>query len=333
MKKIFLLIFTSLVSISTCYSQDLHKLIKSGDDINYLFNGYMSPFANGMGKALNSGWYNSAEIHGLLGFDITVGASLAMAPDDAKSFTIYQKDLHTLNLNGKESMEAPTFFADDDAEGVKLYTGVPGLLNIETLTTPAGVGMALAASVAPQLSLGIGFDMELQARFLPNISIGDMGEVGLWGLGLRYDVLEQIPVAEFIPFLHISANIAYSELGSKIAVESSDLGSGDFETTVSSMTTNLAVSGDFPFITLYGSVGYGWNSTDMKLKGEYTVLEVQGVKTKINDPVDFSSDISDLRYTAGLKLKMGFIHFFGDYTKDGEYNVINTGISISTNFL
>jgi hypothetical protein len=340
MKKIILLLCAILALNTTSFSQDLDKLLNSGDDLGYLFKGYMNPFAEGMGKALNSGWYNTADVHDVLGFDITIGASLSMAPEEAKTFLIKNSDMSSLKLaNGKSQDYAPTFYGEEK-DGPNLnFKGLPDVIN-QSLTLPAGTGMEFAASIAPQIGIGIPWGTELQLRYFPTVSIGDMGEVGLWGFGIRHDLMQHIPIADKIPFVNLSLNLAYASIGSTIDVNAgSNVGNGDFETNVSSFTTNLCASVDIPFLTIYASAGYGTNNFDMKLKGKFTVYDTEKFNslnpgddippTTITDPLDESSSFSDMRFTGGMKLKFFLVHIFADYTVDGDYGVANLGMAIS----
>ncbi len=73
----------------------------SMDDLTQLFasNGksYLQPLATGFGTAMNSGLYNTAKTHGILGFDIQFKIGMGLAPAEKPSQTTYQFDLSTLD--------------------------------------------------------------------------------------------------------------------------------------------------------------------------------------------------------------------------------------------
>ena len=55
-----------------------------------------------------------------------------------------------------------------------------------------------------QASVGLVKGTELSMRYSPNLSLGDAGTFGLWGVGLKLGVSEWIPVIEKIPVFHFS---------------------------------------------------------------------------------------------------------------------------------
>lgn len=58
---------------------------------------YLQPLATGFGTAVNSGLYNTAKTHGMLGFDVQLKIGMGLAPADKASETTYEFDLSTLD--------------------------------------------------------------------------------------------------------------------------------------------------------------------------------------------------------------------------------------------
>lgn len=316
-----LIIFCSIIG----NSQDIEGLFKAPKiDLNYLFDGYMSPFGKAFGKAMNAGWYNTAKVHSFLGFDITIGVPIAMVPSSDKTFTISDSKLTTLKLVDKSKNEAQTFFGKNES-GAKLSAA-----NFSEFNMPVGTGLAMAFAIAPQIGFGLPMGFEIKARFIPQINFGDKGKVGLWGLALRHDVLQYIPIVDKLPFLNLSAMVAYSNLKSNISLSQNTNSSGqEFKTDISAWTTNIAASADFPFISLHASLGLGGVSSSMDLNGNFDIKNDEGIIKTESNPLSFDKSYTDFRANAGLKFKIFLWHIFTDYTYDGGYNIVTVGTAIS----
>ena len=89
MKKIKLLLSVALIATSVqLFGQgQIVDFLKAGQaDANALSQAYLLPYGEMLGVNLNSGWYNSAKVHKVGGFDITLSASYTKAPSSKKSF-------------------------------------------------------------------------------------------------------------------------------------------------------------------------------------------------------------------------------------------------------
>ena len=79
----------SVMTVGTGFSQigDIGIILSGGvEDAEKMLTEYLRPLANSLGANLNGGWYNTAKVHGTLGFDITFSVSTAFAPDDSKLY-------------------------------------------------------------------------------------------------------------------------------------------------------------------------------------------------------------------------------------------------------
>lgn len=76
--------------ITTSQAQEsVANIFKSGvDDLNAIGNGYLKPFGNGFATGLGSNWYNTADVHSVLGFDLTIGANAVFAPKEDQTFNL-----------------------------------------------------------------------------------------------------------------------------------------------------------------------------------------------------------------------------------------------------
>ena len=74
LRAIILGICLSVLTIGAGFGQyeDMGLILVGGvADAEQILDGYVQPLANSLGANLNGGWYNTAKVHGTLGFDIT----------------------------------------------------------------------------------------------------------------------------------------------------------------------------------------------------------------------------------------------------------------------
>ncbi|NJM93781.1 MAG: hypothetical protein HC842_03190, partial [Cytophagales bacterium] len=132
------------------------NILRAGEsDANKIASAYMSPMLNAVGHSLNTNWNNTAKPHKLLGFDFTVGLSLAQAPSSLQGFEFRNSDYNVLKVLNAEPMEEqisgtdyytasfdnnatfnlPTIIGDPD--GTQLHP--VGEVNNQNVTTKEGI--------------------------------------------------------------------------------------------------------------------------------------------------------------------------------------------------
>ena len=352
------LLFAGLTCQST-YAQidQLGKLLTGGkDDAIKLSEAYLSPFTNAFGATLNSGWYNTARPHRFPGFDLTLSLNVAIIPDGAKSF-----DVNALGLSSAASVSGssltPTIAGSSDAVRPELvYTENVGGTDYELARYRLPEGTGLGFIPAPTLQLGIGLPLgtDIIGRFVPTVNVGDVGSIGLWGVGIKHSLKQYIPVVEKLPVLNLSVMAGYTKFYTSADLDFSpeDVGAVDNTTgavnfnnqvldfSVSSFTANIVVSADIPFFTAYGGLGINSTATNLKMTGWYPVpvINPDTLVPEVRDfnvlrnPVDakLSGDSAGIkpRITAGVKLKLAVLHIHFDYTYS-NYSVIAGGLGIS----
>ncbi|MDR4988395.1 MAG: hypothetical protein RG741_06110, partial [Bacteroidales bacterium] len=208
----------------------------------------------------------------------------------------------------------------------------------------------------PMIKLGVGLPkgIEINGRFIPTISYEDLS-TNLWGLGIKYDVLQHFGLIDRVPFLNASVFGAYTRMnfssdldfqksiyGNTIGGIPIEGGQANYEDqkldiNISGFTTSALVSVDLPVITLFGGLGYSKSTTNAGLLGEYPLL-----KTGINNANEVTVSIEDIsnpitlefvnqsgvQMTAGLRVKLAVITLHASYTY-ANYNLITAGLGIS----
>ncbi len=334
---------------------ELVGFIKGGiGDGEKLIQAYIEPLGNGMGANLNGGWYNTAKVHRTLGFDLTFTITAARVPESATSFDIAQLGLQKLQLKPGESSIAPTF-AGDLGGGPALHFVEEGMdFPLVEFNTPGGVDVPFYPMPMIKVGVGLPKGFEINGRFVPKISYEDLS-TNLWGIGLKYDVLQHFGLINRVPFLNVSVMGAYTKMnfGSDLDFQKSIYGSEiggvpieggqavyedqSLDINLSGFTTTAIVSYDLPVITLFGGLGYSKSTTNVDLLGDYPLIAAE-----VNNDNDVSIFIEDftnplalefenhsgLQMTAGLRIKLAVITLHASYTR-ANYSLITAGLGIS----
>jgi len=330
MKRIKLLLVFALIATSAqLFGQSqIIDFLKAGQaDANKLSEAYLLPYGEMLGVNLNSGWYNSAKVHKVGGFDFTISASYTKAPSSKKSFdpnaiglseyTIPQGTGNAPTMAGSEN-ESMTFAISEPNTGISL-----GTMDV----TGAGADMFISPMV--QAAVGLPFHTEIMGRFMPTVSYGDFGKAGLWGLGVKHSIKDYIPFVKRVPFLQASVLAAYTDFDAKLGVsnigsigaaEEIGKGAGELQTSAGAFTTRLLIGVNVPVVSFYTGLGYGTTTSNFDLVGEFTGYE--------GSPIALEYKTNGFDFNAGMRIRLAIISLHADYTV-GEYSVITAGIGIN----
>lgn len=329
--KSFTLALIMLFSTSI-YAQfgQLGSILSTGqDDAEKIFDSYLSPYANGMGAALSTGWYNSAKPHKLGGFDVTVSFNLAFIPSADQSY-----DANDLNLgdptNGLtvaiDGASSPTAAGKKNAGQTITYnqnvlgTDVP----ITSFNLPKGTGFAYTPMPMLQVGIGLVKGTELDFRYSPNLEWGNGSKIGLWGIGAKHSIKQWIPALKKLPILDLTLQGGYTKLKSTTGLNFQpsvyqDMGvikpgdifiespgyydNQELLLDISNLTVNILASADFKIINIYGGVGISNTKSQLQLTGNYPKPELVNPSTStqlqlteetaLTDPIDLSVESSD----------------------------------------
>jgi len=350
--------FFSLMFPLNAQLGDIGTLVAGGPkDAELLLQNYLKPFGNALGANLSAGWYSTAKSHNLLGFDITLSTSVAFVPQadrmfDASRLALTNSGNVSAHVTGTSS---PTFSGKREAgqEITYIYTYNSTPYEIAKYKTPQGTGLTFLPS--PMLKLGIGLikGTEIMGRYVPKVGLGKFGDFSLWGVGIKHELKQYIPVLSRVPILNISLMGGYTKMnsGANITVTPDDLGitpsnppSPDtwknqrMDLGVSNWTVNLLVSADLPIIAVYGGAGVSSSKTALKLKGNFPIPTLNTTTAQVEvqplaNPIDISIEgkdggITKPRLNAGFKLKLGLLHINFDYIY-ANYSIATAGFGIS----
>lgn len=349
MKRI-LILCVFLGSVQFLYAQtDVVEFIKAGAaDANKLFQPYLEPYAFALGDGLNNGWYNSADTHKFLGFDLAVSASAIQIPNSAKTFDLSAINFSSLTIASGGTI-APTI-AGSDANGPTLIVSDDQGNELASFKSPPGTGVDIVPVPMAQLTLGILPNTDLSVRYIPTVDIAldqDNMEIGMIGIGIKNNFMKTVTALKDLPF-----DAAFFAGYSKIDAESSlsftpeDYGSGYTSVTFvnaddqflkissSSLKFGLIVSKKLGPLTVFGSVSQNSSKSTVDLVGKYPVVTalsngdlVISDEDALYDPIALEFNNSNLSMDAGIRLKLAFLSIFGSVSKS-QYTSINAGISL-----
>src|SRR5690554_3572576 len=316
-----LLVFLLLLPVGLKAQKQVTDFLEMGvEDARIVSEVYLQPYGEMLGKSLNGGWYNSAGVHRIGGFDLTFGVNMAMVPDVGKTF-----DVAALlpQMSAEWSLEDPNLYMAPTAAGSMTEALRPGLVHESgvELELPNGSGFDKLPAPMVQAAVGLPWDTEVAVRFIPSTSLGDAGKINLYGFGVKHSLKQYIPFLKRMPMLQSSLMLGYTRLGSDVGVSYAGGSDQQLEITSGAFTSRLLVGLNMPILALYTGVGYGTTNSDFALKGDFGPALGQ-------DPFTLGYTTNGVDFNAGLRLRFGFFAIHGDYTF-GDYSMLSAGVGIN----
>ncbi len=327
MKKLRTLSLALLFTAGAGHFQQAHgqaaviDVLGSGvSDADKLLNAYFQPFGESFSIGLGQNWYNSAKPLKLLRFNVQVGASLLMVPTEKQVFNPQALGMQNLRPLGNS---APTVFGSGQGPAYELSVDDPSnpgqRLVVDTIDgITQGLGLSMNAVPFAQFNLGLVKGTEVSVRFVPTLDLSTLGagsgSFGLWGVGVKHDIFQWIPVLNKLPF-SVSGYFNYSKLsfdlgvnlpgpegkvydpytaptpGSEPPVVGFDYTSGTagnyanqaIAMDASSMGFGIIASKKLLFVTPYLSLGFQNAKFSLRTAGDYAILSGMAVNG-VTDP-------------------------------------------------
>lgn len=283
-------------------------------DFRVLSKAYLEPFGKSFGTSLNNGWYNSAAPHKLFGFDITFNTAVVLPASGDREYDVSKLDLKYWELSDPANSMAQSV-TGDKTSGPTLTDKATGLAS---MPLPQGANLRFVSAPIVQIGVGLPFHTEVIGRFFPKVDMGSMGKFSLWGVGVKNEFKEFIPGFKKVP-IDISILLGYTKFKSTFEVANNQ--NLNFEAT--GFTGRLLISKSIPVLTVYAGAGYNKSTTNVALKGTYTVGAVS-----LTDPLDLEFKNTGFIANVGLRIKLALIAFHFDYAFS-DYGVFNAGVGIN----
>lgn len=340
MKK-FVLVIATIALFTNVKAQEgdgLEAILLAGGDTEKLVQAYMNPAMKGLIFGMNSGWYHTAKVHKVLGFDITIGLNASVVPTEDEIFRFADLGLTSVTADRADS---PTVGGPNSNLANVTFNGTVDGQNVSaTFTMPGGIKDDVPLNAMPtpavQVAVGLPWKLEGTLRLVPQVGDDDV-KGNLLGIGVKKEITSWFGPMDKTP-LHVSLFAAYTSMSVdyNIQNESSINGSNQrAEFDLSAYTVEAIGSLNFPFINIYGGFGYSTGTSDLKMLGTYELEYDTGnpapndtVTDTVVDPLNMEFDASGFKTTLGARISLGFFKIFGSYTFQ-EYNTFNAGIALS----
>lgn len=346
-KKYLLLISTIILTFSTKAQGGLENILFADiTDANKLTREYIRPASEAFIYGMSSSWYHTAKVHGILGFDISIGGNFSFSGNDKKNF-----DISALNLTNKITQSpttSPTIFGESSTtNGFEITIPANSDQDInggnhpelkKKFTMPNGIGDDLPLNGVPtptiQASVGLPGKFEATLRFVPEIG-GDEANAKLFGLGIKKEITNWFGPLDSTP-LHISLMGAFTNMTVSHEIKNPDSNgvsviNGETELKLNSYTIQALASLNLPFINIYGGIGYINGSSTLNISGTYT-LDYQGsgvtYTKKVIDPLNLDYNVGGITTTLGARISLGFFKLYTSYSFQ-EYSTANLGVAFS----
>ena len=313
MPRIILIFLLSFFTIKS-YTQ---VKIENINDAQAFLQEYLSPLGNGLGAITNNGWYNSARPHRLLGFDATFTLSLLNISEEHKIF-----DPNSIVNFSSSETSTPTIIGSGDGALVQ-YNGEEFKLPNQTKLFPT---LAL-----PNFNFGLGVlkKTEINGRFIPNykynLGFFGKGEIGMWGVGFKHDVLQWIPILGNAIPISLSLQAGHTQLNSKLSILDQDV-----NIDVQATNFNIILSRKILMLTGYTSVGYNFSTTTFTAGENISNTESFNLnQLEVDLPIEMKfENNNEFRANVGLRFNLAVIAIHANHTFS-KYPVTTLGLGLS----
>ena len=313
MPRIILIFLLSFFTIKS-YTQ---VKIENINDAQAFLQEYLSPLGNGLGAITNNGWYNSARPHRLLGFDATFTLSLLNISEEHKIF-----DPNSIVNFSSSETSTPTIIGSGDGALVQ-YNGEEFKLPNQTKLFPT---LAL-----PNFNFGLGVlkKTEINGRFIPNykynLGFFGKGEIGMWGVGFKHDVLQWIPIIGNAIPISLSLQAGHTQLNSKLSILDQDV-----NIDVQATNFNIILSRKILMLTGYTSVGYNFSTTTFTAGENISNAESFNLnELEVDLPIEMKfKNNNEFRANIGLRFNLAVIAIHANHTFS-KYPVTTLGLGLS----
>lgn len=351
MKKLMLFVFCGLLFQVAHTQNAVVEFLKAGkNDASSLVQAYLNPYAMALGDGLNNGWYNSAATHKLFGFDVSVTVSAIQIPQSETTF-----DLTKIGLSNHVTLEdpakkiAPTV-AGAEVDGPQLRINDLSGNKIGSFSTPKGLGLDIVPVPMAQIGFGLLPHTDVIGRFVPEMKYdnsGDEMKIGFWGVGVKHNFKEWIPILKALPFdAAVFASYSAIDAQSEISFDPDDFNDGNVKLTFPDNTSQkltfdtkttkygLILSKKLGVLTIFGGIGQSTSETSIDVLGKYvveTTFQSGGTtyttKDNLDDPIALNFESKNVCVDAGLRIKLAFFSIFGSVNR-AEYTSYNAGFSL-----
>lgn len=314
------------------------ELLKSNTaDATKLSRAYLSSLFTGAGVGLNSGWYNSAKAKNLGKFDVSIQASIALVPQNDRSFDVSALGLspNTRLANPNDKFSPTAFGKDVSGPVLNIYNNQGNPLT--SIRLPQGAGISFVPSPQIQATVGIIKNTDVSLRYSPKVGSDDLGKMEVLGFGIKHEITDLLfpgKTEKIIP-IDIAIGLAYSRINyNRTFAKADQLNESNstqdlkqrIEGKFSGYTADIIVSKKMAAFTPFASLSYNTSKTDFGILGDYIIQTGINQYETVKDPITIKqTDLAALRANIGFSLHLAFFRLYGAYGIS-KYQVFTGGI-------
>ena len=304
---------------------------------------YVDPLAESLGADLNTGLFHTASTgKKILGVNVYIGfkVSASLLDNSHKTFDLTYTGRVPIefDLGGERFMldvpatftvnDAPTIFGSTEEAIAQVSVSHDTTLQTIGLTLPVSIDSTLAPEqiigglvdtdvapfIVPQVGVGTFMGTDVMFRWLPTISVTDVGSIGIIGFGVRHNINQYIP--------RLPLDLAIQAVWQRVTVDD-NLDNQVISAKV--FAVNVAASKRFGVLTLYA----GAQTERSDIRFSYT-FEPDDFNLD-EEPVDIDFTLSDIgksRFVFGAGVKLGPVLFNTDISV-GQITVASAGFGFS----
>lgn len=379
MKKILVFLTFCTLSFSSLWAQQF----RLGEFKPYI-SSYFEPLGKSFATGMNSGWVHTAKAHGQLGFDFSFSIAIVNIPQSEAGFS--SNELGEMKKNGLyfESgslssrngnvIKFPNIRSATDANTpkiIKQFDPIAGQTPHINFDAIKGLNLASLPTASLQLTVGLPAKTDLIIRYFPDFSFSAnkilsasgidirMEKTNYWGLGIKHDIKQWIPVLKKTPFLQLSTLLTYSNFYTGFSGKDLTLSPDKFSKRVHSELPNstwenqkfnmsvkafsgaLLVGANIPVFQPFIGIGFNSGIFDAGLKGTYPIIDVNkdlstastyplivNKNGKEENPISIKSKNTEFSFVAGARIKLGFFILHYQFTKQ-NYSMHTGGIAFT----
>lgn len=274
---------------------------------------YIGPLSTGLAAALNSGFYHTADVHDVLGFDVGFRVMGSFVPDDLDTFQPVIPDTITVEGRFFSNPYGPPGSAGPSPTVAGLGNGVvlvpqgefrDSLLSLGenpsdyNIQFPQGFDIPIAPYAAIQGALGIPLGTELVLRFIPSFTPSDdVGAISMIGGAIKHSLSQWLSGD---PPLDVA--VAFGFQSFKV---------GDY-LDANSTQFSLIASKKLSVVTLYGAGTL--ENADLDIAYEFEPDIAADVPVELQR-IEFTQETpNDVTFKLGATLALGPVGLNAEYT-------------------
>ena len=292
---------------------------KSQNNIDF-YNGksilkeYIKPLSNGIAAGLSNGWFNTAKPHKFGGFDFTITGNIVLIPKEVKTFNI--NDVGGGTFSGGTT---PTIVGNTNPAEIAY--------NNTTMSMPSGLNIPFAPIPIIQAGIGLIKKTEINIRYIPNIKNGNVGKIGLYGIGFKHDLLQWIPIVSKLP-IDLALQAGYTKLNSTLSLSDVLLDTKtEANLEIEATTINIILSKKLLMFTPYLGVGYNSFKTSLNIDTDYSIGALTINSAELTNMTIESNNA--IRANIGFRFNITILALQANYTiSDYPTATIGAGISL-----